>query len=140
VLAVGSAPPEKAGAAAATGQTAYDLGLALGIAVTGSVAVAVYRGGIPSDAPPEARDTLGAALAAAERLPNGTELVAVAREAFTSGLQTAATVSAGFALVTAVLVMTLLRNIPPIPAAAPEEEPAPRGNDRLQDEAPAITH
>ncbi|MDQ0910753.1 MFS transporter [Streptomyces canus] len=138
VLAVGSAPPEKAGAAAATGQTAYDLGLALGIAVTGSVAVAVYRGGIPSDAPPEARDTLGAALAAAERLPNGTELVAVAREAFTSGLQTAATVSAGFALVTAALVMTLLRHIPPIPAAAPEEEPAPRGNDRLQDEAPAV--
>ncbi len=40
--------PEKAGAAAATGQPAYDLGLALGIAVTGSVAVAVYRAGIPA--------------------------------------------------------------------------------------------
>ncbi|MGQ4421938.1 MFS transporter [Streptomyces violaceoruber] len=40
-LASGAAPPEKAGAASATGQTAYDLGLAFGIAVTGSVAVAV---------------------------------------------------------------------------------------------------
>lgn len=133
VLAVGSAPPEKAGAAAATGQTAYDLGLALGIAVTGSVAVAVYRGGIPSDAPAEARDTLGGALVAAEHLPDdGTELVAVAREAFTSGLQTAATVSAGFALVTAALVMTLLRHIPPISAAAPEEKPPARDNDNTR--------
>jgi DHA2 family multidrug resistance protein-like MFS transporter len=123
-LAVGSAPPEKAGAAAATGQTAYDLGLALGIAVTGSVAVAVYRGGIPADAPARAHHTVGAALTAAGRLPDGAELAAVARDAFTSGMQTAAMVSAGFALVTAAVVMTLLRHVPPISAASPEKEPA----------------
>ncbi|WP_395575807.1 MFS transporter [Streptomyces sp. BK79] len=138
VLAVGSAPPEKAGAAAATGQTAYDLGLALGIAVTGSVAVAVYRSGIPADAPPQARDTLGAALATAERLPNGTELIIVAREAFTSGLHTAAMVSAGFALVTAALVMTLLRHIPPISAAGPGEGHATRGDDRVHHQESAL--
>ncbi|MEV6398357.1 MFS transporter [Streptomyces sp. NPDC051907] len=117
-LAVGSAPAEKAGAAAATGQTAYDLGLALGIAVTGSVAVAVYRDEIPSAAPEQARDTLGGAAAAAERLSGtaGEELLAVAREAFTSGFHTAAVVSAGFALVTAVLAATLLRHIPAISA------------------------
>lgn len=130
--------PEKAGAAAATGQPAYDLGLALGIAVTGSVAVAVYRAGIPADAPPQARDTLGAALAAAERLPNGTELITVAREGFTSGLQVAATVNAGFALVIAALVMTLLRHIPPISTAAPEEDRAPRGDDHLPDQEPTL--
>ncbi|NGN63606.1 MFS transporter [Streptomyces sp. A7024] len=128
VLAVGASPAEKAGAAAATGQTAYDLGLALGIAVTGSVATAVYRGGIPDGAPPEAKDTLGAALAAADRLPDGGELAAVAREAFTSGLQTAAAVSAGFALVTAAVVLTLLRRVPPISEAAPEE-PVARGDE-----------
>ncbi|MEU9605989.1 MFS transporter [Streptomyces sp. NPDC048057] len=127
-LAVGSAPPEKAGAAAATGQTAYDLGLALGIAVTGSVAAAVYRGGVPADAPAEARDTLGGALTAAERLPQGADaLVAAAREAFTHGLQWAALVSAGFALVTAGLVWVLLRHVPPVSGGAPAErkDPAP---------------
>ncbi|MET9374727.1 MFS transporter [Streptomyces sp. NPDC003035] len=108
-LAVGAAPPEKAGAAAATGQTAYDLGLALGIAVTGSVAVAVYRGGIPGDAPAAARESLGAASAVADE-----SLLATARESFTTALQSASALSAGFALVTAVLVAVLLRGVPRI--------------------------
>ncbi|WTL22931.1 MFS transporter [Streptomyces sp. NBC_01506] len=115
-LAVGSAPPEKAGAAAATGQTAYDLGLALGIAVTGSLSVAVYRGDIPASAPEPARDTLGGAVASAEKLPDtvGDELLAVARDAFTAGFHAAALVSVAFALVTAVLVVVLLRDVPAI--------------------------
>ncbi|MFD9036273.1 MFS transporter [Streptomyces sp. NPDC059567] len=108
-LAVGAAPPEKAGAAAATGQTAYDLGLALGIAVTGSVAVAVYRGGIPGDAPAAARESLGAASAVADG-----GLLATARESFTTALQSASALSAGFALLTAVLVAVLLRKVPRI--------------------------
>ncbi|GGT48148.1 MFS transporter [Streptomyces purpureus] len=112
-LAVGAAPARKAGAAAATGQTAYDLGLALGIAVTGSVAVAVYRGRMPADAPAGARDTLGAAVSAGDA-----GLAAVAREAFTAGLQSAAALSAGFALVTAVLVAVLLRRVPRITSAS----------------------
>ncbi|MET7758878.1 MFS transporter [Streptomyces sp. NPDC005389] len=106
-LAVGSAPAEKAGAAAATGQTAYDLGLALGIAVTGSVAVAVYRGGIPADAPAAAHESVGAALA----LPDE-GLRAQAREAFTTALHSASALSAVFALVTAAVVLTLLRKVP----------------------------
>ena len=108
-LAVGAAPPEKAGAAAATGQTAYDLGLALGIAVTGSVAVAVYRSGIPGDAPAAARESLGAASAVADE-----GLLATARESFTTALQSASALSAGFALLTAVLVAVLLRKAPRI--------------------------
>jgi DHA2 family multidrug resistance protein-like MFS transporter len=119
-LAVGAAPAEKAGAAAATGQTAYDLGLALGIAITGTLAVAAYRGEIPDEAPAEAKDTVGAAIAAAERLPDGASLLATAKDAFTTGLQTAATVSAALTLVTAVLVTTLLRHVPAI-AAAPAD-------------------
>ncbi|MFV6028053.1 MFS transporter [Streptomyces sp. NPDC056264] len=106
-LAVGSAPAEKAGAAAATGQTAYDLGLALGIAVTGSVAVAVYRGGIPADAPAAAHESVGAALV----LPDE-GLREQAREAFTTALHSASALSAVFALVTAVVVLTLLRKVP----------------------------
>lgn len=106
-LAVGSAPAEKAGAAAATGQTAYDLGLALGIAVTGSVAVAVYRGGIPADAPAAAHESVGAAPA----LPDE-GLREQAREAFTTALHSASALSAVFALVTAAMVLTPLRKVP----------------------------
>ncbi|MGC9376794.1 MFS transporter [Streptomyces sp. MH13] len=128
-LAVDSAPAEKAGAAAATGQTAYDLGLALGIAVTGTVAVAVYRDEMPHEAPAAAKDTVGAAIATAERLPDGGPLLAAAKEAFTAGLQTAATTSAAFALTTAVLVAALLRHVPPVgagtPAATQEPDPEP---------------
>ncbi|MGW0602592.1 MFS transporter [Streptomyces sp. NPDC002640] len=117
VLAVGAAPEAKAGAAAATGQTAYDLGLALGIAVTGTLAVAVYRGEMPGEAPAAAKDTIGAAIAAAERIPDGAALLASAKEAFTTGLQTAATTSAALALVTAAVAATLLRHIPAIGTA-----------------------
>ncbi len=130
-LAVGSAPPEKAGSAAATGQTAYDLGLALGIAVTGSVAAAVYRdevgrsapAGIPAEAAQAARDTVGGATAAAESLPAGQagQLLTAAREAFTAGLQTTAWVGAGMAVLTITVVLALLHRIPAIGAqSAPE--------------------
>ncbi|MFD7257732.1 MFS transporter [Streptomyces sp. NPDC059874] len=130
-LAVGAAPAEKAGSAAATGQTAYDLGLALGIAGTGSVAVAVYRdevsaaapAGVPERALEAARDTVGGAADAASGLSGalGEELLAAAREAFTAGFHTAAAVSAGLALATAVVVAVLLRHIPPIGADAPQD-------------------
>src|SRR4051794_31686265 len=43
-LIVGSAPPEKAGAASGISETAAELGGALGIAVLGSIGVALYRG------------------------------------------------------------------------------------------------
>ncbi|MCY0920317.1 MFS transporter [Streptomyces sp. H27-G5] len=138
-LAAGAAPPEKAGSAAATGQTAYDLGLALGIAVTGSIAVAVYRGavddntpaGIPAEAAAAARDTVGGATDAAASLPAdlGAQLVAAARDAFTSGFQATAWVSAGLAVVTGVIVLVLLRHIPAIgaPAAEAPAEPEQAG-------------
>jgi DHA2 family multidrug resistance protein-like MFS transporter len=133
-LAVGAAPPEKAGAAAGAGQTAYDLGLALGIAITGSVAVAVYRGevadtlpaGVPTEAAEAARDSVGGAAGAAEDLPGalGDQVLTAAREAFTTGLHSTALVSAAFALLTTVIVLTLLRHIPAIGSDAPQESDA----------------
>ncbi|WP_181786031.1 MFS transporter [Streptomyces phytophilus] len=125
-LAVGGAPPPKAGAAAATGQTAYDLGLALGIAVTGSLAAAVYRNEMPADTPAEARDTVGAALDTAAALPDperAAALAATARDAFTAGLHTAAAASAAVALVTAAVAAVLLRRVPPITGEEQKEEP-----------------
>ncbi len=91
----------------------------LGIAVLGSVGVAVYRNdvsetlpaGVPPDAAEGAKDTLGGAVGAAEALPDalGMALLDVAREAFTLGFQVAAVTSAAVAVATAVLVAVQLR-------------------------------
>jgi MFS transporter, DHA2 family, multidrug resistance protein len=118
-LAVGSAPPERAGAASAITETSAEFGGALGIAVLGVVGTAVYRGqmadgvpaGVPGEAAAAARDTLGGAVAVAGQLPDraGAALLDAAREAFTSGLQAAAALSATAALAFAVLVAIMLR-------------------------------
>jgi MFS transporter, DHA2 family, multidrug resistance protein len=120
-LILGSAPPERAGAASAISETGAEFGGALGIALLGSIGTAVYRGavvhaipqGVPSAAADAARDTLGGALAAAQQLPGdlGDGLVEAATAAFTKGLHITASVGAVVALVVAVLVATLLRDV-----------------------------
>ena len=102
-LAVGSAPPERAGAASGISETSSELGGALGLAILGTVGTAVYRGhaadaipaDVPADAAATASDTLGGAVEVADRLPQplAAELLEPAREAFTQGLQVAATLS-----------------------------------------------
>jgi DHA2 family multidrug resistance protein-like MFS transporter len=76
-LMIGAAPPERAGAVSSISETSSEFGGALGIALLGSVGTAVYRdemaeavpAGVPPSAAEAARDTLGGAVAAAERLP-----------------------------------------------------------------------
>ena len=120
-LIVGSAPPERAGAASGISEPGAELGGALGISVLGSIGVAIYRtsvaDGLPSGIPAEiaaaARDTLGAAVAAASELPAalGVVVLDVARGAFVGGMQTAAALSAAVAVVVAFLSVTALRNV-----------------------------
>jgi DHA2 family multidrug resistance protein-like MFS transporter len=119
-LVVGAAPPQRAGTAAAISQTGWEFGGALGIAVLGSIGVAVYRGGmadgVPAGVAPEAaaaaRDTLGGAVGVAARLPGdlGAALLDAARAAFTQGLHAAAAVSVAVAIGLAVLVASLFRD------------------------------
>jgi DHA2 family multidrug resistance protein-like MFS transporter len=45
-MVVGSAPPERAGAAAGISETSFELGAALGIAVLGSLVTTVYQAGL----------------------------------------------------------------------------------------------
>jgi MFS transporter, DHA2 family, multidrug resistance protein len=76
-LIIASVMPERAGAAAAVSETAYELGTALGIATLGSIITAVYRGlPIPAHTPDaiasHARDSLAAATVAARNLPADT--------------------------------------------------------------------
>jgi DHA2 family multidrug resistance protein-like MFS transporter len=120
-LMVGAAPPERAGAAAGISETSSEFGGALGIAVLGAVGTAVYRGqiegAVPAGVPPgpaeAARDTLGAAVAAGDELPDplALELVEVAREAYTQALQLAALLCAAVAIAAAVLAVALLRRV-----------------------------
>jgi MFS transporter, DHA2 family, multidrug resistance protein len=133
-LIVSSAPPERAGAASGISETGAELGGALGIAILGSVGVAVYRGEladhlpaeVPSQAAAIARETLGGAVGVAARLPEdvGAALVAAAREAFIQGLQLTAGLSAAVAVGIAVLATVLLRGVPANSQAAPGEPPA----------------
>ena len=117
---VGSAPPERAGAASGISETSAEFGGALGIAILGSIGTAVYRSEVanaipndlPSGAAEAARDTLGGAVAAADELPDrlGAGLLVAAREAFTHGMQLTAITSAVLALGMAILAVALLRH------------------------------
>ena len=118
-LAIGSAPPERAGAASGISETSSELGGALGLAILGTIGTAVYRGqtadafptDLPAGAAGTATDTLTGAVEVADRLPGAlaTDVLDPAREAFTLGLQVAATVSGVLIVAAAVMVATLLR-------------------------------
>jgi MFS transporter, DHA2 family, multidrug resistance protein len=126
-IIVGSAPPEKAGATSGISETGTELGGALGIALLGSLGVAIYRNkvadtlptGLPPGATETARDTLGGAVGVADHLPGplGLELLDAAREAFVLALQLTAAASAALAVGTAVIVLVLLRDMGANPVA-----------------------
>jgi MFS transporter, DHA2 family, multidrug resistance protein len=131
-LIVGSAPPERAGAAAGISETAAELGGSLGIAILGSLGTALYRSelthtlpaGLPAAAAEIARGTLGGAVGVAAQLPDalGLALLDSARVAFVQGLHLAAGISAAIAIAGAVMALIMLRGAPA--TAAPAHEPA----------------
>jgi MFS transporter, DHA2 family, multidrug resistance protein len=124
-LIVGSAPPERTGAASAMSETSAELGGALGIALLGSLGTAIYRtqmarvalDGASAQTLEAARSTLGGALAATGPQPTGQAAVflAQAREAFMSGFQAASVLSIAGMLLCAVIAFRFLRKV--VPAA-----------------------
>jgi DHA2 family multidrug resistance protein-like MFS transporter len=118
-IVLGAAPPERAGAASALSETSTEFGGALGIAVLGSVATAIYRGrvagalpaGIPEEAAEIARGTIGGAVAVSGELRGapGAELLGSAREAFAQAFGTTAAISAVMAVGVAILAAFMLR-------------------------------
>jgi MFS transporter, DHA2 family, multidrug resistance protein len=129
-LIVGSVMPERAGVASGISETGAELGGALGIAVLGSIGVAVYRNqmadalpsGLASDQAAEAEDTLGGAVEVVEGLggERGTNLLEAAQEAFTQGMQVAAIAGAAVAVGTAILAAVFLRRTGTGPTPEPE--------------------
>ncbi|MFF0163406.1 MFS transporter [Streptomyces sp. NPDC005263] len=135
------APPEQAGGAAAIGETSYQLGAGIGIALLGSVMNAAYTPGVssvpgvPASASAAAGHSLGEAYEVAGRLggPAGMALRRTARDCFVHGLHVTLLVSAGLLVLGAVMALRLPRVMQCETAAAKGESaaaeagiPAPR--------------
>lgn len=93
------------------------------MAVLGSIGTAVYRHGVPQDAPAAAQETLGGALTVAAGLPGraGDALATAARGAFTDGMRGAAAAGTLLLLGAAVLAARGLRNIRVRPETAAQD-------------------
>nr|WP_218908964.1 MFS transporter [Nocardiopsis sinuspersici] len=117
-----SVPPGRAGSASAVQNTVRQVGTAMGVAVLGAVISFRYRAevtpvlreaaeeeGAGAPSPEELRsagESIEATMALARRMgEEGRALVAPAKEAFLSGLHTAATVSLCFGLVGLVVIL-----------------------------------
>jgi DHA2 family multidrug resistance protein-like MFS transporter len=122
-LIIGSAPAERAGAASAISETSAEFGGALGIALFGSIGVAVYRslldraipGGVPLEMAEAARSTLGGALTVAGQLDGeiGQQMASAAQTAFLKGLRICAAISVAGSAALSIFAATTLRTIRP---------------------------
>ena len=122
-MIITAAPPERAGAASAVSETSSELSGALGIAILGSLGMALYRHvlaasvpeRVPAGAAADAMTTLGGALAAASDLDAaaGNALIEVARAAFVDAMQFAAVAGAAIVLLASVLAARMLRRVAP---------------------------
>jgi DHA2 family multidrug resistance protein-like MFS transporter len=116
-IVIGSAPAQNAGSASGMSETVQELGLAIGIAVLGSLTTAVYRSrmlGRVSDTLAEniqnaVGDSLAGAISVAQELPPG--LLAEARAAFMAGFNAAAAISAVSVAILSLLAAVTLRHV-----------------------------
>ena len=122
---VSAAPVERAGAASAISETAYELGVAMGIALLGSLQTVFYRwllqtpSGLDDAIAAQVRESLPIGLKALdETVAIQAEAAHLAREAFTSGVQTTAVVAAVLLIVAALTAWKL------IPSQRPQEAPS----------------
>ena len=135
-LVVGSAPPSKAGSAAAMSEMVQELGIALGVAILGSLMTVIYRHEIlkalPSSLPAAQSVVLADGLAAThairDTLPGG--LFEQAQTAFVSGLNAAAIVAACIAIWLAILSVVALRQVGVAQAMEVPDSVGPRRSDR----------
>ncbi|WP_141854928.1 MFS transporter [Kribbella jejuensis] len=103
-LVIGSVPPQKAGTAAAVAQTSLGIGLALGVAILGSVMTVSYRS--------ISGRTAGTSLAEAIADAEPEVVLARARDAFTTGLHLIAGMSAVVLTIVGIMLVFALRRLP----------------------------
>ncbi|MEU9045340.1 MULTISPECIES: MFS transporter [unclassified Kitasatospora] len=133
-LVLSAAPADKAGAASAVSETAYELGTALGIALVGSVVGSIYANGlaVPAGTDPavavRAGESLGSAVESAQGLPPevAQPLLASAKQVFVGGMNSAGLLAAALLVGAAVMAWRLLHGLsePADAAAATDGAPA----------------
>ena len=131
-IIIGSAPPERAGAASGISETCAEFGGALGIAIFGSIGVAIYRGmlapslgiGFPPEVTSVAMSTLGGAVAVSHQLPAqlAAAVVGAAREAFVRGFVLCVVISGVGSLAFAVYAARMFRRAALLPRHTAEHE------------------
>lgn len=126
-IVVGTAPAGRSGSAAALSETVQELGIAIGVALIGSLTTTIYRATLkpPSELHPSAVEPYGDGLAGAssvaDQLPDGA--LDRAQIAFTSGLNASAVV-AGIAVAAVSLICFIhLRHIRPLAGNTAANEP-----------------
>ncbi|MDD9382090.1 MFS transporter [Streptomyces sp. ZAF1911] len=140
------APAATAGGAASIGETSYQLGAGMGIALLGSVMNAAYAPGLTSVPGVSAADSAGAshslgeAYQIAARLggPAGESLFSAARHSFVHGLHVTLVVSAALLLAGAAMALKLPRTMECTDTEAPPVHlPAQPGPEPSSPTAPA---
>ncbi|MBE1461897.1 MFS transporter [Kibdelosporangium phytohabitans] len=143
-LMVGSAPPEKAGVASSMPQVSAELGNSIGVAVIGSVGVALYNARmtdslppqVPSDVAAAASQSIANAAQSAAGLPPDLAQIVLdhARSAFTGSLQ----LITGFTALVLVGVLTMivvkLRQVRPLGSEEPPDGRQPSQKVAVADE------
>jgi hypothetical protein len=130
---MGVVPKEKAGIGSAVNDATREFGGTLGVAVIGSVFASLYSArlalpsGLPSEAAHAARESVGGAFIAAQRVADAglgsaaTQLRDAASGAFFDGFAVGCLVAAGVALVGAIAAAVLLPAHPHVDATEPFE-------------------
>lgn len=114
---VSAVPRQRAGAASSISETAYELGIALGIAILGSLQTALYRTqlDIPADTPRAEAVAAQESLASASgQLSDGENpgLLSMAQDAFTSGMQVTSFIAAAILILAAITAWRLIPSEP----------------------------
>ena len=124
-----SLPREKAGVGSAVGNTVRQVGVALGVAVFGSIVSAFYRsdlaaslGGLPAPVRALAGESLSGAYAVAQP---GSAVIAAANDAFVGGMHVAAGLAALVAFLGAIVVLVWLPGRDRTPPVAPRADTEP---------------
>ncbi|HAM21868.1 MAG TPA: MFS transporter [Actinobacteria bacterium] len=111
-----AAPPERAGAAGAVSETAYELGAALGIAILGSILGAWYRHvivippGLPSDASAAVEESLSTTVEAVQSAPASIvePMLEASKVAFTDALSVTCLVAGVICAIAAYIALRVL--------------------------------
>ncbi|WP_089207802.1 MFS transporter [Streptosporangium subroseum] len=110
---MGAVPPAHAGVGSALNDTVQQVGMALSVAVLGSVLAATYTSSMPPEAPAVARESIAGAIRLGD--PG---LIRTARDMFVSAMSFGSWVGVGFTLAAALLAFVVLRPAPRVRAGA----------------------